>query len=324
MKINNILKKYDPSNPPPEGAIKVETISNELKSYKVGYDSKGNLIFLIKPKTFDEKSEFNNYNGENLSIIFDFEGENIDEDSNIEKYICLRLVSKNLTLIETFASMCTFLSSHFGNNPDYKDVAKHLISFRNLFINFSKKPTKSEIGLFGELLIINESKNPGHLIKCWHITGKEIFDFTLDSNHLEVKTTTLNERIHKVKHSQHKRLREMRNGFISSIVVMESDNGKTISQIAKEIRSKLNQDTIELFNEKLAKCVGSSFENYNSNFNYSYSKDSIRFYRANNLQSINDNNIPENISDIKYSLNLETYDELSSQELISYFNLVLR
>lgn len=324
MKTNDILKEYDPTNPPPEGAIKVQTISDDFKSYKIGYDSKGNLIFLIQPKTFDEKSEFYNYNGENLSIIFDFEGKNINEDSKIQKYICLRLVSTNLTLVETFASMCTFISSHFGNYPDYRDVAKHLISFRNLFINFSKKPTKSEIGLFGELLIINESKNPDHLVEGWHITGKEIFDFTIDSNQLEVKTTTLNERIHKVKHSQHKRLREMTNGYISSIIIMESDNGKTISNIAEEIRSKLNQDTIPEFNQKLASCVGSSFENYNSNFNYSYSKDSIRFYRAHNLQTISDKDVPENISDIKYSLNLETYDELSSQELFSYFNLVLR
>lgn len=324
MTFKNIIKSLEDLELPPLGALNVKGVFTELSSYKIGFNSDGKLIFLIQPEAFPEEQKYVNYNGNNLDIILDFQGTVNDKQSPKEKYICLILESNNALIKETFISMCVSIYQYFGDNPSYSSLVDYLHSFKNLFIKFNQKPSKSEVGLFGELLIINESKNPDKLVEGWHITGKEIFDFTLNSNQLEIKTTTLNSRIHKIKHSQHKRLREMSNGFISSIMLMESDNGINVSKVAEEIRKKLDHEATQLFNQKLASCVGDSFEDYNTDFNYKYSLDSIKFYKAIELQSLNDKDIPENIADIKYSLNLEASDEISTDDLASYFNLILR
>ena len=64
-----------------------------------------------------------------------------------------------------------------GDYPDRLVITNHIEVFRDLFGKALKKATITEIGLWGELLVIETSSGVMFLIDCWHKLPKQTFDF---------------------------------------------------------------------------------------------------------------------------------------------------
>ena len=146
-------------------------------------------------------------------------------------------------------------------------------------MKFNSQPTKTEIGLWGELLTIYFSNSKESLINSWHVSGKEIFDFNFESLKIEVKTTKKTNRIHSLKHTQFIKLKKL-DGVILSYLVMQSDNGKSCIELSDLILNQLDSNNREKFTEKLLECVGNNLENFNNRFDINYSRANIEAYSS--------------------------------------------
>jgi hypothetical protein len=58
------------------------------------------------------------------------------------------------------------------------------------------------VGLFGELVVLSSTDNPGLLIDLWHSNAKDFFDFSSENHRLEVKTSRSNLRNHRFSSNQ--------------------------------------------------------------------------------------------------------------------------
>ena len=82
-----------------------------------------------------------------------------------------------------------------------KDVSAAGRTVHSLFLLFENRlatniPSETEIGLLGELLVIASSSDPRSLLDSWHIDPSDRYDFSLESERLEVKNTLGSERVH--------------------------------------------------------------------------------------------------------------------------------
>ena len=169
MELKNILLSI--SEPIDTEVYHVKDVPN-FKSYKIGRDNKGNIVFLIIPNSFLSKKSPLNYSLKNLTIEYGLEGTLlINEKEKNEKFICIKLKDndENKNLKEIFFNVCSMLSEELGDQPGFESVVKYLDGLKNLFSKLVKKSSKSEIGLWGELFIIFNSINPTELINAWHI-----------------------------------------------------------------------------------------------------------------------------------------------------------
>lgn len=99
-------------------------------------------------------------------------------------------------LIPHFLDVVAALVNLLGPDPADGEVSQAMRSLVRLFDH--QAPMRgSVLGLWGELLAISGSSDPHALVDAWHTHVDARFDFSAPGHRLEVKATTLGERVHR-------------------------------------------------------------------------------------------------------------------------------
>jgi UDP-3-O-[3-hydroxymyristoyl] N-acetylglucosamine deacetylase/3-hydroxyacyl-[acyl-carrier-protein] dehydratase len=91
-------------------------------------------------------------------------------------------------LQEYFLKIVFVLLRNLSDKPLLKDLKIEIDKLINLFSKFTKPPLKTIQGLWAELLIIEQSKNPDYLIQSWHNSSSDKYDFNDGIDKIEVKS----------------------------------------------------------------------------------------------------------------------------------------
>lgn len=83
-----------------------------------------------------------------------------------------------------------------GVTPQESDVDWWIDQATRLFAELESPAVREVRGLWGELLVIAEARDPVSLIRRWHDSAEDRFDFLAGSFALEVKTCRDSERVH--------------------------------------------------------------------------------------------------------------------------------
>jgi len=319
MILKNLIEKI--TEIPEKNSLQVNNIDG-YDNYCIGIDSENKISFLISFNNLSSEYYKSPYNGNNIYINFNFNGKvKVGNALREEKFILLQLKNKEDNLLKIFLNICETIILKLGANPLYDESLDYIFSLKDLFLKFNNQPTKTEIGLWGELVTIYFSNRIENLINSWHGSGKEIFDFSSESLKIEVKTTIKTNRIHSLKHTQFIRLKKL-DGVILSYLVMQSDNGKSCIELSDLILNELDPNNREKFTEKLLECVGSNLEDFNNRFDINYSKANLEAYSSKEIDYINEENITSNISNISYELNFESFEKIKEENNYALFNLI--
>ena len=181
-KINTLLKEL-----PVKDTFKVESIDG-YTSYFVGVDCDGNICFFINPiKPLKSKVPAISSDGININIRYNINCDiSIDDKMISEKLTVLILKNNDEQFINQFSENCIKLCENLGDNPNFEELVIYINILRELFSKPRKKKNITELGLWGELLLIYNSSNKQKVINSWHLSAGEIFDFNDGNNIIEV------------------------------------------------------------------------------------------------------------------------------------------
>ncbi len=85
-----------------------------------------------------------------------------------------------------------------GPSPTAADARRAVENLAEVFRKLSQPPSRSIVGVWGEMLMLARATDPKELIDAWHVDPTERFDFLAGPLRLEVKTTRSGLREHRV------------------------------------------------------------------------------------------------------------------------------
>jgi hypothetical protein len=272
---------------------------------------------------------FSTSKGRFIEIFYDvnYNFKSIKHSKSISHDFCLiKLINQDNDNIlpKYFLNLCVELTKKLGEEPDIKDVYNFIENTKRLFEQLTNKKNTEEIGLWGELFLISQSKEINYIIESWHVNKSDRFDFNDGFNKIEAKTTKKSERIHHFSLNQLDKLQASKT-LICSIMTSESGKGTTVFELYESILDKIIDQTVkEKFRKKMFEICGSELISFDTKFDVGMAESSLKFYSVNSIPSIDSSCIQTGVSNIEFDSNLQTIlnldlNNFTSDKLFSLF-----
>ena len=244
-------------------------------------------------------------------------------EDGVTKQQCLSVISLRRTGDSLHLYFITIVLRIIENLPSIPTSRKLAVEFDSLISIFSpshKYDENKAKGLWGELLVIEQSQMPEMLIDAWHINANDKFDFTMGKDKIEVKSTASEERKHIFSIGQ---LNPSKNSnlVIASIIVRPSalsDTGLSIKDLYDKLQVKIHSTQTKL---KLLKGIASiigieSNAFYSLAFDYATACDTLQFYEASTIPHIDSVSVPFGVSEVSFTSDLKGIECLSCESQI--------
>ena len=279
----------------------------DYPNFRIAIDYDGNPVLLLSVINKVKSSAIKNFKLKHLQLQQNVECK-ISEDGNecFKTFTVITFTNSERNLQEYFLRISETLIRTLEVNPTQQQVIDSLNKFIEVFRSLSNIPTNTVQGLWSELFLIDNSRNPKVLLNYWHNIPEEKFDFNSGEEKIEVKSNSNFERIHTFSSEQLNPPTGCR-VLIASIFIRQSSVGKDLGQLIDSIINKIQND-IELtdkLNRVVCATLGNTLEqSAKLKFDYKIAQDSLRFYRCQDISKIEEINIPDEVSDVKYKSDL--------------------
>jgi len=226
-------------------------------------------------------------------------------------YTVIVFKSNQATLQQYFLKIAELLIESLSGKPTQNGVTEAFKAFVEIFRSLSDVPTKTVQGLWSELFIIDTSRLPATLLNYWHCRPEEKFDFNADIEKLEVKSSSILERIHTFA-SEQLNPPSGKQVVIASVFLRQAANGRSIADLAGSIQHRIADHNLlqKMFTVILA-TLGNTFEqSVKIKFDYDLAKSSLRFYRHQDIHKIEKAYTPTKVSEVRYKSDLTELDSI--------------
>lgn len=284
----------------------------KIKSHKIGISKEGLPLFFIRCEEVSTEKVLD-YNLESISIRFNQKCKLKAKDKkNTEgNYTIIALKTDSVDLQEYFLNIIYFVVLKLPEIAKLKELKIEVENLIILFTKFSKLPTKSIQGLWAEILVVEQSHNPEYLIKSWHVSPKDKFDFNDGIDKIEVKSTAKSKRIHKFSLEQ---LNPNKNSklIIASVFAIETGKGYSIFDLVNSIDDRIkNKEVLHKINEVIIDTLGCDFEkSFEHFFDYQLAKDTLAFFESESVPKINTTLISKEVSNVHFDSDLSNVEQL--------------
>lgn len=270
-------------------------------------------VFFIECELKNSSADLNL---EYISVMFNKKCNLIDDDNRkfSKIYTVITLNQSDCDFQNYFLEVVYLVLQKIPKNADGVLIKKEIDKILQLFSYTSLPAEKSVQGLWAELLVIEQSENPEYLIKSWHNQANSRFDFNDGKDKLEVKSTSLSKRVHDFSLEQLKP-NENSKLIIASVFALETTSGKNINDLRKMIFDKIpNLEIQALLDSIMFKVLGNEIsKSFDFYFDYQLAVDELKFFDSDSIPKIE--NIPTEISNVKFSCDLSNIKSLSKDEL---------
>ncbi|OQW92374.1 MAG: hypothetical protein BWK78_01900 [Thiotrichaceae bacterium IS1] len=277
------------------------------ENHRISKDERGNATLLIASVKNSQEDVLPNIKFRNLSVLFDARCK-ITQENYVEEgyFTVLTFLGDKIELQTHFLKLCSLLLSSLGNSPKPSDIYKEVYRFVDLFKSLSEPPLKTVQGLWAELFLIEQSKQPMVLINAWHVSPNDRLDFNFGIERIEVKSSSTRHRVH---HFSQEQLTSPANTklIIASIFTEPTNRGVTLEELAQKIQNKVSNQINEIYhlNAVIMKTLGNSLdEAIKLAFDYELAQDSLQYYQLEDIPKIAPEHIPPQIFDLKFRVDL--------------------
>lgn len=318
------LKKIYDKLPLPEKPSSNSFSAKAIKGFEnhriaKSFNDNPSLLILISEKNQDFFVA--NQNLFNIKVTHNVKCEiETDKKINHNNFSVVSYVGQNDDVKDIFLKTCQVLIKSLGQSPSNKKIKQTVDKFIELFKAIKEPPKKSIQGLWSELFLIEQSNFPEKIISGWHSTPEEKFDFSFDKLRVEVKSSVTESRTH---HFSLAQLNPINDTIIiiASILLNTSVSGLSVLDLIMRINNKL--DSFPKQKEKLHLLVystlGDGIKRINEiKFNYELAKESLQFFKSEDIPKINSKDIPNGVSSVKFvsSLNLSKNQNFNLDDIL--------
>lgn len=253
---------------------------------------------------------------EHLEVLYDVNCRISHKDSLEEsRFTVICCTEQDPLMQEYFLRTCSAIIATIGNYPTYRQVAKSVGNLVELFRALNEAPKKSVQGLWAELLVISISSNPIALIKAWHRSPGDLYDFSADNLRIEVKSAMSKTRKH------HFSLEQLNppagvNAIIASVFVERVGSGTSLYELAEIVRKKIDKepDLLVHLDQIIGMTLGNSWQKASKDrFDYLLAKNSLYFYESEKIPKV-DINLPKEISEVHFKVDLTNVPKIDKKE----------
>ncbi|HNP77768.1 MAG: PD-(D/E)XK motif protein [Cyclobacteriaceae bacterium] len=273
---------------------------------KIAINNEGLPVILISSVSNSSYITQKNVRLKHLELTHNLECKVSENDSVIfQSFTVIIFNSSQESLQRYFLGIAETLIKSLSQSPTQQEILHLFKNFVEIFRTLTEIPTKTMQGLWGELFVMYASREPVRLLNYWHTMPEEKFDFNADNEKLEVKTSSTFERIHTFS-SEQLNPPLGKEVLIASLFVKQSTNGQSISQLVSSLHQKLEDTTlIEKLYSIVSRTLGNSIEqSIKIKFDIDIAKNSLRFYRYQDVHKIEKIYIPNKVSEVRYKSDL--------------------
>lgn len=287
------------------------------KKHKIGVSEKKYPIFFIECQSpgfaMDIKLE-------SISILFNKECQLLQNHKSNK-----RLISNTYTIIELesgstdfqryFVEVIALVLQTLPEEITFSELKKEIKTIVELFSRFNKAPQKQIQGLWAELLVIEQAKDPDYFIQSWHNAPNDKFDFNDGLDKIEVKCTSQPRRIHDFSLDQ---LNPNKNSnlLIASVIVVNTGIGKNIFDLVEQICRRVKDPKLQFrLKEIIGQTIGQDFEKISTQYyDYHQAIDTLSFYDFRDIPTILLSNIPDKIENVRFTCDLSNIKSISEKD----------
>jgi len=205
-----------------------------------------------------------------------------------ERCIVVRCRNGDRRLQEYFLRSVAAVAVAVGREPTSKQIRDAVDTLVELFRAMATAPKKSVQGLWAELFVMWQARDPADLARAWHIRPEERYDFCAGAHRLEVKSASQQRRSHEFSLEQIRPPVTVR-VVVASLFVEPSAGGINLRDLAEEVRSSIAGDPgLSLqFDRVLGAALGSAWRNASEGrFDMELAEDSLRFFRSDAIPAV--------------------------------------
>ncbi|AHF17385.1 PD-(D/E)XK motif protein [Niabella soli] len=304
----NLIELYDAlSIPESDNKVFNAIAIPEYPEFRIAIDVEGNAVLLLSVTKRIKDSSLKNFRLKYLQLEQNIECK-ISENgrSRLQTFTVITFRSADRNLLEYFLRISETLVKAIGKSPTQQQVVDSLKRFVEIFKTLADIPTNTVNGLWAELFLIDNAKSPQTLLNYWHSMPEEKFDFNAGRERIEVKSSSIFERKHSFSSEQLNPPPDSQ-VLIASIFVRQHNLGIDIQQLINSISEKIGNDCkqIDKLNGLVCKTLANSLEHsIGIKFDYEIAKQSLRFYRHQDIEKIEQIHIPNNVFDVHYKSDL--------------------
>lgn len=251
-----------------------------------------------------------------MEVAFDVECRisraGLPEESGV--FAVIICTNRDPTLIDYFLRSAAAMLAALGETPSKEAVADSVQQFVRLFRALSATPRNTVQGLWAELFLIREGRNPAVLARSWHISANERYDFSVASNRVEVKSSGRRDRCH------HFSLEQLETSpgvslLIASINLERSSGGLSLVELIEEIADRVPIELGNRVREVVSETLGNTFQaSLHASFDRELARSSIRYCWSVSVPRIL-RPLPDHVSEVTFTADLGCADWVDDDEL---------
>jgi Putative PD-(D/E)XK family member, (DUF4420) len=222
-----------------------------------------------------------------------------------ERCVVVRCLNGDRRLQEYFFRSVAAVVAAVGPEPMPKQIREAIDTLVELFRVMPTTPRKSLQGLWAELFLLVQARDPIMLARAWHSAPDDRFDFCAGNHRLEVKSASHQQRIHDFSLEQVRPPAGAR-VVIASILTDSSAGGPSLRDLAEIVRGRIagEPDVSLQFDRILGASLGAAWRDASeSRFDEELATASLRFFRAETVPAV-PLPLPAEVTDVRFRSDL--------------------
>ena len=287
--------------------------------YRVGRDSQGDPAILIETTGTAGAAALSDFEGRHVRVWHGVSCSVSEAGVEVgrEQFSVVTCVDSDDLLKDRFFDAAETLLRSLGETPAIEELRRVVAGLIELFRLASQPPRGTIQGLWAELWVIAQAREPDVLLDAWHAEPSDAYDFNSGPERIEIKSTSQRTRKHNFSHRQLQPPTGTRVA-IASVFVESSGGGPTISALVDRLRRRVAEPrALRRLDYVVASTLGADWRpGVEAAFDAELASESLRFYAVEDIPSL-PSDIPPGISDIRYVSDISGVQALTSEEMLS-------